>query len=50
VARLVLSSILASYGHEAIKILSDKAKRQEIKIIFLDLEMPKMSGLEILEP
>ena len=54
VARLVSSSIgyetyLASSGHEAIKILSDKAKQQEIKIIFLDLTMPDMSGLEVLE-
>ena len=54
VARLVLSSIgyetyLASSGHEAIEILSDKAKQQEIKIIFLDLEMLGINGLEVLE-
>ena len=54
VARLVLSSIghetyLASSGNEAVEILSDKDKRQEIKIIFLDLDMPDMSGLELLE-
>jgi CheY-like chemotaxis protein len=54
VTKLLLRSIgheayLASSGHEAIKILSNKAKPQEIKIIFLDLEMPEMSGLELLE-
>lgn len=54
VFKLVLSSMgyetyLASSGHEAIEILSDKAKQQEIKIIFLDLEMPDGSGLELLE-
>jgi len=54
VAKLVLSSIgyetyLAASGHEAIEILSDKAKQQEIKIIFLDLEMPGTNGLELLE-
>jgi len=54
VARLVLSSIgyetyLASSGNEGVEILSDKDKQQEIKMIFLDLEMPDMSGLELLE-
>jgi CheY-like chemotaxis protein len=54
VTKLLLMSMgheayFASSGHEAIEILSDKAKRQEIKIIFTDLTMPKMSGLEILE-
>ena len=53
-ARLVLSSIgyetyLASSGNEGVEILSDKDKQQEIKMIFLDLEMPDMSGLELLE-
>ena len=54
VTRLLLSSLgfeayLVSSGKIATEILSDKAKQQEIKIIFLDLTMPKMSGLELLE-
>ena len=51
VTKLLLSSLgfqayLVSSGKIATEILSDKAKQQEIKIIFLDLTMPKMSGLE----
>jgi len=54
VTKLLLSSLgfqayLVSSGKIATEILSDKAKQQEIKIIFLDLTMPKMSGLELLE-
>ena len=54
VTKLLLSSLgfeayLVSSGKIATEILSDKAKQQEIKIIFLDLTMPKMGGLEVLE-
>lgn len=54
ITKLLLSSLgfqayLVSSGKTATEILSDKAKQQEIKIIFLDLTMPKMSGLELLE-
>ncbi len=54
VTKLLLSSLrfegyFVNYGKLATEILSDKAKQQEIKIIFLDLTMPKMSGLELLE-
>ena len=54
VTKLLLSSLrfegyFVNSGKLATEILSDKAKQQEIKIIFLDLTMPKMSGLELLE-
>ena len=54
VTKLLLSSLrfegyFVNSGKLATEILSDKAKKQEIKIIFLDLTMPKMSGLELLE-
>ena len=52
--KLLLSSLgfeayLVSSGKIATEILSDKAKQQEIKIIFLDLTMPGINGLELLE-
>ena len=40
---------LANSGKMAIEILSNKIKREQIKIIFLDLTMPEMNGLDILE-
>ena len=54
ITKLLLSSLgfeafVANSGKMAIEILADKAKRQQIQIIFLDLTMPEMSGLEVLE-
>ena len=54
ITKLLLSSLgfetfVANSGKMAIEILDDKAKQQQIQIIFLDLTMPEMSGLEVLE-
>jgi CheY-like chemotaxis protein len=54
ITKLLLSSLgfeafVANSGKMAIEILADKAKRQQIQIIFLDLTMPEISGLEVLE-
>jgi len=46
---LNFDSILVNSGEKAIEILADKEKQKQIKIIFLDLTMPKVSGLEVLE-
>lgn len=40
--------ITANSGKKAVEILLEKDKRQQINIIFLDLTMPEMDGLEVL--
>ena len=54
ITKLLLNSlgfeaILANSGKMAIEILSNKNTEEQIKIIFLDLTMPEMSGLEVLK-
>jgi len=54
ITEILLSSlgievILANSGKQAIKILSDEKPEEKIHIIFLDLTMPEMSGLEVFQ-
>jgi CheY-like chemotaxis protein len=54
ITEILLSSlgievILANSGKQAIKILSDEKPEKKIHIIFLDLTMPEMSGLEVFQ-
>jgi len=54
ITKLLLNSlgfetVIASSGKMAIEILSNKNIEEQIKIIFLDLTMPEMSGLEVLK-
>jgi len=54
ITKLLLNSlgfevICAKSGEMAIDILSDKDEQQQIGIIFLDLTMPKISGLDVLK-
>ena len=54
ITKLLLNSlgfeaVIASSGKMAIEILSNKNTEEQIKIIFLDLTMPEMSGLEVLK-
>jgi CheY-like chemotaxis protein len=46
---LGFETVIASSGKMAIEILSNKNIEEQIKIIFLDLTMPEMSGLEVLK-
>ncbi len=45
-SRATYSLIIAKNGEEALSILQDK--KREISVIFLDLNMPRMNGLEFL--
>lgn len=48
-ATLNINVILANSGKKAIEILSDKAYETTIDIMFLDLTMSGMSGIEVLK-
>lgn len=54
ISKLIVNSfgyevITASSGHFATELLSNLEIQKQINIIFLDLTMPGMSGLEVIE-
>ena len=54
ITKILLSSlnievILANSGKKAIEILSDKEYRHKINLVLLDLTMPEMNGLDVLQ-
>jgi two-component system, response regulator len=44
-----VSFVVARDGAEAIEVLRDPAVKERVRLVLLDMQLPKLSGLEVLE-